>query len=151
MSFVGRGGKPFYHRTLVKMPVSRQADMDGRRTREFQQIYRTGVQDAADDLSLSRFSPAVLVVNCVLRSLNVDASGVTWRGEERHWQCRLMNGACSGLLIEASKTAAGAIHITLTPPNETIHRQLLEIQAEITRRLTVFGDVDIKVRHGHTE
>jgi hypothetical protein len=125
--------------------------MDGRKTREFQQIYRTGVRDAADDFSPSRFSPAVPMVNSVLRSLNVDTSEVTWRGEDRHWQCRLVNGTCSGLLIDASKTDAGAIHITLTPPNEAIHRQLLEILAEITQRLTVFGDVDIKVRHGHTE
>jgi hypothetical protein len=151
MSFVGRGGKPLYHRGPVSMPTNPPDAQIGREAREFQQICRTGVSETADDFSPPRFSSALPIVNGVLRSLNVGTSGIAWRGEERRWQCRLASGPCTGLLIDACKTATGVIHITLTPPNVTIHQQLLEVLTDIKQKLAVFGDIDIKVMHGLSE
>lgn len=81
----------------------------------------------------------------VMRGMNIGQAGLHWLGDERHWQCRLMNGPCSGLQIDARGRAEEGVHLLLTPPNAQIRHTLQDVLPDIRQAMSVFKIIDIRI------
>lgn len=145
MSFIGRGRKLLNQRNQDSFPVNSTNESIEREAYQFQQIYCTNTLEQNNEFSSSYISPTLSIITNILQNLNIGSPSIVWSSLERRWQCQLVNGACSGLLIDACKTVIGVIQITLIPPNADVYQQLLEAQTGITKKLAVLGDIEIKV------
>lgn len=127
-----------YRYPSFNVPKKQYVGEKNRTTQVFQQLNCIIVPD---------ISPAILMVNSVLRNIHVDTAELAWVNAEQHWQCRVVNGPCAGLLIDAHRASLGATQITLTAPDFMMQEQLQQALVEIKQGLLKFGEVEIKVSH----
>ena len=90
-------------------------------------------------------SALVPMVTGVMRGMNIGHAELRWLGDERHWQCRLTNGPCAGLQINARGRAEEGVHLVLTPPDAQIRLALEDVLPDIRLAMSVYKLIDIRI------